>query len=188
MLGGRNGKVDEFVLGSDAGVGGVEVASVQSDDMLSVVVGVDLDVSGAGVDNGEEVTDYVTRNKRLMVREVDVAGAVGPKAVAKNDALLLDVATGGVGGVGHVAEKLLGTSAGEERRATAEVVGEAEGMELVGDLVTLFEHSVGMEDFCVGETEVELAEILVTLVEKVVSIGEDVVLGGGVGFGEHGNR
>lgn len=181
----RNGEVDELVFDGDAGVGGAEVVGVQGDDMFGVVVGSDLNVSGVSANDGEEVADHAARNKRLVIGEVDVAGTVGPKAVAKNSALLLDIAPGGVGGVGHVAEELLGTGTGEERLATTEVIGEAEGMELVGELVTLFERLVGMEDFCIGKTKVEFAEILVTLIEEVVGIGEDVVLGGGVGFGEH---
>lgn len=122
----------------------------------------------------------------MAVGEADATGAVGPEGIEEDGALFLDVFSGCVGRVSHVAENLLGAGTSEKRDATTKVAGEAEGAELVGKLVALPERLVNMEDFRVRETEVELAEMLAAIVDEVVGVREDVAVGNGVSLGEHG--
>lgn len=138
-----------------------------------------------GVNEGEEIANHVARNEGLAGGEVDMAGTVGPEGVEEDGALFLDVFSGCVGGVGHVAENLLGTSASKKRHAATEVIGEADGVEPVGELVAFLKRLMNMKDFCIRKTEVELAETLATLVGEVMGVRENVVFGDGVGLGKY---
>lgn len=185
-LGGRNREIDQLVLGSDAGVGGLEVVGAQGNHVFRIIEG--LDFGAVGIDETEELADDVARDERLMVGESGIVGIMWAEGIAKDGVLLLDCLPVGFGDIVHFMEELFSASTSKERRATAEVTGEAERPEMEGEPVALREGFIDMEDFCVGKTEVEVAEMVAVSVGEMVGVGEDIGRSDSVGVGENGAR
>ena len=182
-------EVDELVFGGDTGEDATEVGGAQDDGTTSVVAGGNFGAIGeglvaVGVDEAKKVADDVAGNEGLMLGKGDFLGIAWKESIAEDGALKAYVFPVGGGACSHFLKETFGAGAGQEWSAATEVVGEAEGVEIIDEPVVLFETLIGVVDFGVGETEVELAIGVVLFVDAVVSVGEDVVGGDTVGVGE----
>jgi hypothetical protein len=182
-------QVDKLVFGGDAGEDATEVGGAQDDGTTSVVTGGNFGAIGdglvaVGVDEVEKVADDVAGNEGLVLGEGDLRGIAWKESIAEDGALKAYVFPVGGGACSHFLKETFGAGAGQEWSAATEVVGEAEGVEIIDESVVLFETLIGVVDFRVGEAEVELAIGVVLFVDAVVGVGEDVVGGDAVGVGE----
>ena len=183
-------QVDKLVFGGDAGEDATEVGGAQDDGTTSVVAGGNFGAIGdglvaVGVDEVEKAADDVAGNEGLMLGESDLRGIAWKESIAEDGALKAYVFPVGGGARSHFLKETLGTGTGQEWPAATEVVGEAEGVEIIDESVVLFETLIGVVDFGVGETEVEFAIGVVLFVDAVVGVGEDVVGGETIGVGKN---
>ena len=176
-------EVDELVFGGDAGEDATEVGGAQDDGTTSVVAGGNFGAIGeglvaVGVDEAKKVADDVAGNEGLMLGKGDFLGIAWKESIAEDGALKAYVFPVGGGARSHFLKEAFGAGTSQKWPAATEVVGEAEGVEIIDEPVVLFETLIGVVDFGVGETEVELAIGVVLFVDAVVGVGEDVAAGG----------
>ncbi len=185
-----DGEVDKLVFGGDAGEDATEVGGAQDDGTTSVVTGGNFGAIGdglvaVGVDEVEKVADDVAGNEGLMLGEGDLRGIAWKESIAEDGALKSYIFPVSGGARSHFLKEAFGAGTSQKRSAATEVVGEAESAEIIDEPVVLFEVLIGVEDFRVGEAEVELAIGVVLFVDAVVGVGEDVVGGDAVGVGKN---
>lgn len=172
MLGER--EVDELVFGGDAGEAFAEISSCEGeafavadvDDGFGAGEGVPFCAKGV-----EKVANNVAGEKDLALGESDVVGIGGVKGVA-NDGVASVRQVGMLGA--HSVEDLLGGATSKDWGATTKMAGEADGVEVAENAVGFAEACVCVEDFGVGEAEIEFAEGVAIVVALVVSVGEGV--------------
>ncbi len=185
-----DGEVDKLVFGGDAGEDAIEVGGAQDDGKTSVVTGSNFGAIGDGlvavrVNEVEKVADDVAGNEGLVLGESDLWGIAWKESIAEDGALKAYIFPVGGGACSHFLKETFGAGAGQEWSAATEVVGEAESAEIIDEPVVFLEALIGVEDFRVGEAEVELAIGVVLFVDAVVGVGEDVVSGETVGVGKN---